>query len=133
MIGLVLAVALGIGLFTGVGTGGSGGRPAAGDPVPAFSLARVGGGGTVGVPADGGGNGRPAVLLFFASWCEPCQAEMPALAAAYRHQQRQHSRLPPQVALHRGGRAATPQPQRERFVRPSGVTFPVGRRPAATQ
>ncbi|MGH9090759.1 MAG: TlpA family protein disulfide reductase [Acidimicrobiales bacterium] len=125
VIGVVLAVALGIGLFTGVGTGGSGGRPVAGDPVPSFSLSRVGGGGTMGVPADGGGGGKPAVLLFYASWCQPCQAEVPAIAATYRREQRQHSRLASTVAL-LGVVGSDPTATAERFMRQSGVTFPSG-------
>lgn len=124
-IGLVLAAALGVGLFTQVGTGKAGGRPAAGDPVPSFTLARLGGGGTVGVPADGGGGGKPAVLLFYASWCQPCQAEVPAIAATYRHEQRAHSRLATTVAL-LGVVGNDPTATAERFVRQSGVTFPSG-------
>jgi thiol-disulfide isomerase/thioredoxin len=123
-VGVVLAVALGIGLFTGIGTGRSPGRPQAGGQVPTFSLPRLGGGAAVGVPADGGGNGRPAVLLFFASWCVPCQAEVPALAATYHHQQVTDSPLA-KVALI-GVAGSDPTSTALRFVRKSGVTFPVG-------
>jgi cytochrome c biogenesis protein CcmG, thiol:disulfide interchange protein DsbE len=125
LLGVVLAVALGIGLFTGVGTGGPGGRPVAGDPVPSFTLPRIGGGAAVGVPTDGGGNGKPAVLLFYASWCTPCQAEVPAIAATYRHEQRQHSRLASTVAL-LGVVGNDPTATALRFLRQSGVTFPSG-------
>ncbi|HUA94253.1 MAG TPA: TlpA disulfide reductase family protein [Acidimicrobiales bacterium] len=125
MVGIVLAVALGIGLFTGVGTGKSGGRPVAGDPVPSFSLPRVGGGASVGVPSDGGGNGRPAILLFFASWCQPCQTEVPAIAATYHRQQIRHSRLATTVAL-LGVVGSDPTATAIQFMRRSGVTFPSG-------
>ena len=74
---------------------------------------------TVAVPADGGGHGKPAVLVFFASWCGPCQKEMPALAAA--------------VSRGEAGNAAVlgidgqDQPAAARaFVTRTGVTFPVG-------
>lgn len=126
LVGVVLAAALGVGLFTTVGTGGpGGGRPVAGDAVPSFTLSRVGGGGTVGVPADGGGNGKPAILLFYASWCTPCQAEVPAIAATYRHQQAHHSRLATTVAL-LGVVGSDPTPTAVAFDRRSGVTFPSG-------
>jgi len=125
VVGIVLAVALGIGLFTGVGTGKSGGRPVPGDPVPSFSLPKVGGGASVGVPSDGGGNGRPAILLFFASWCEPCQAEVPAIASTYHRQQVRHSRLATTVALI-GVVGSDPTATALRFMRRSGVTFPSG-------
>jgi thiol-disulfide isomerase/thioredoxin len=123
--GVILAVALGVGLFTGVGTGKSGGRPVAGDPVPSFSLPQVGGGASVSVPSDGGGNGRPAILLFFASWCRPCQAEVPAIAATYHRQQLRHSRLATTVALI-GVVGNDPTATALRFIRRSGVTFPAG-------
>lgn len=124
-VGIVLAVALGIGLFTGVGTGKSGGRPVAGDQVPSFTLPKLGGGATIGVPADGGGNGRPAILLFYASWCKPCQAEVPAIAATYRRQQERHSRLATTVALI-GVVGNDPAATALSFAHQSGVTFPSG-------
>lgn len=122
----MLAVALGIGLFTGVGTGKghSGGPPQAGGQVPTFSLPNLGGGAPVGVPADGGGSGRPAVVLFFASWCGPCQKEVPLLAATYHQQQATKSPLA-KVALI-GVAGSDPTATALRFVHRSGVTFPVG-------
>lgn len=126
LVGVVVAVALGIGLFTGVGTGKnhSSGRPQAGDQVPTFSLPNLRGGAPVGVPADGGGSGRPAVVLFFASWCGPCQKEVPVLAAAYHRQQATKSPLA-KVALI-GVAGSDPTATALRFIRRSGVTFPVG-------
>jgi thiol-disulfide isomerase/thioredoxin len=124
VVGVALAVALGIGLFTGVGTHSSSGRPVTGDAVPGFSVPRLGGGAAVGVPVDGGGHGRPAVLLFFASWCGPCQKEIPALAATYRRQQDQKNRLARVALVGVDGDDATAAALR--FVHGSGVTFPVG-------
>ena len=40
----------------------------------------------VSVPADGGGNGTPAVLMFFGAWCTSCQQELPPLTTAVRRQ-----------------------------------------------
>jgi thiol-disulfide isomerase/thioredoxin len=117
VVGVILAAVLGVGLFTTVGSHASPGRPAVGQPAPSFSLPRLGGGAPVGVPDDGGGHGRPAVLLFYASTCAPCRTEIPRLAAAYRAQ-RAHP-----VALV-GVAAADPSPGA--FARASGVTFPVG-------
>ncbi len=128
LLGLVIAGLLAVGLFAGVGVGrGGGAAPHAGSPVPAFSLHALEGTGQVGVPADGGGGGRPAVLLFFASWCTPCQAEIPALAAAWKGQRQSHSRLG-QVALV-GVDGADPTSHGRSFVKQAGVTFPVGADP----
>jgi len=92
---------------------------------PHFTLPALGSAGEkVGVPADGGGDGRPAVVLFFASWCSPCRKEIPALAAAYRSQQDRHSRLV-RVALI-GVDGNDPTSNALAFVHGSGVTFPVG-------
>ncbi len=54
--------------------------------MPSFSAANVGPSGPadVSVPADGGGSGTPAVLLFFGNWCSSCNQELPPLAAAVR-------------------------------------------------
>jgi len=118
VVGIVLATALGVGLFTSLGTPKQV-VPTVGAPAPAFSLPPLGGGARVGTPANGGGDGKPAVLVFFASWCTPCQTEVPAIAAVYRHQ----------VA---GGRVAVigvdgndPTGDALKFVHESGVTFPV--------
>lgn len=121
--GLVLAAALAVGLFTGIGTGGSG-RPTVGSQVPTFSVPRLLGPGSVGVPANGGANGRPVILLFFASWCTPCQTEIPALATTYRQEQTVRSPLSRAAVV--GIDAFDPKASAVRFVRSSGVTFPVG-------
>lgn len=122
--GVVLAAALGVGLFSTLGTHGTTAAPQVGGAVPGFSLPRLQGTGTVGVPADGGGEGHPAILLFFASWCTPCQAEIPELAATYHHQQATHSKLA-RVAL-LGVDGNDPTANAVAFVKKSGVSFPVG-------
>jgi thiol-disulfide isomerase/thioredoxin len=124
LIGVFLAGALAAGLFTGVGSPSGPSHPQAGTAVPSFSLPRVGGSGKVGVPADGGGDGRPAILLFFASWCVPCQKEMPAVAATYRDQQAGGSRLARVAVVGIDGNDSSSSALA--FLHSSGVTFPVG-------
>lgn len=70
--GTVAAVAL---------SGNRGGTGLTGAPAPAFTLARLTGDGTVSLASAGG---RPLVLNFWASWCIPCQQEMPAFEAEHR-------------------------------------------------
>lgn len=121
---MVLAVGLGVGLFTSFGSPSHSGRLQAGDAAPRFSLPALSGHGQVGLPADGAGLGRPSVVLFFASWCAPCHTEVPALARTYRHQQAVHSPLA-RVAMV-GVDTADPTSNALAFVHQSGVTFPVG-------
>jgi len=50
-------------------------------PAPAFDLPRLKGGGTVRLSAF---RGRPVVVNFWSSSCEPCQKESPAIAQVAR-------------------------------------------------
>ena len=49
--------------------------PAGGEPAPDVALACFAGGATVRLTQLG----RPAIVNLWASWCEPCQSELPAL------------------------------------------------------
>jgi thiol-disulfide isomerase/thioredoxin len=90
---------------------------------PTFSLPGVNVVGSVGTPENGGGNGKPVVVLFMGDWCTICHSEIPPLAAkvtALRSERGVLSRLSvigvdsedsPSNALS--------------FIKSSGVTFPV--------
>jgi len=129
VIGVVVAVALGVGLFTSLGTGqnSSSGSvaPHEGGPVPGFSAPNVGpaGASQVSVPADGGSGGTPAVLLFFGNWCPSCHQELPSLAAAVRQEAASRS---PLARIHViGVDSEDTKSSAQSFIKSSGVTFPV--------
>src|SRR5580692_7750445 len=88
-LGIGVLIILIVGLTTSLGTTPSTpSAPTAGGPVPSFTRQNVGpvGASQVSVPAVGGSNGKPAVLLFFGNWCPSCHQELPPLAAAVRAQ-----------------------------------------------
>jgi cytochrome c biogenesis protein CcmG, thiol:disulfide interchange protein DsbE len=97
------------------------GSPAAADPVaPGFTLTAL---------ADPGQHitlsqyrGKPLIVNFWASWCEPCQQETPLLARWYK-QQHGHVNL---VGLDENDTTASAL----KFARAKGVSYPVGVDPA---
>ena len=78
-VGCVLAGLLALGLF---GPWSSSSTVAA--KLPA-TLPALEGGPVVVLPKLGGPIGTPVVMTFFASWCAPCETEMPALARFARN------------------------------------------------
>jgi cytochrome c biogenesis protein CcmG, thiol:disulfide interchange protein DsbE len=83
-------------------------------PAPAFRVDALNGAGEVAL-ADYAGT--PVVLNFWASWCEPCQREMPALVEF------SNERTGVQVV----GLAVTDEPSASRaFARETGADFPLG-------
>jgi cytochrome c biogenesis protein CcmG, thiol:disulfide interchange protein DsbE len=88
-VGLVAGVLVAV-LDNGSESGGSmggrgsvvaGGGPEVGSPVPDFSLPALDGDGDVRL-ADF--RGRPVIVNFWASWCNPCREEFPLLQRARR-------------------------------------------------
>lgn len=76
LIGAVLAVNA---------TSGSG--PAPPPPAPRFSLPRLGGGAPITYPSATY-RGHGTVLILWASWCVPCQKELPAVARVVASEER---------------------------------------------
>jgi cytochrome c biogenesis protein CcmG, thiol:disulfide interchange protein DsbE len=92
-----------------------------GDPAPPLRLQTLDGG-RVDLAAL---RGRPVVVNFWATWCEPCVREFPLLRqAAAKHR-------PDRLAV--VGVLVNDRPAAARdFVRAYGATWPVGLDPAAT-
>lgn len=68
--------------------------------------------------------GSPLVVNFFASWCEPCRDEMPALQAVWHAADAGAAHAPPAFQL-LGVNVEEPAFRAEAFVRELGVHFPV--------
>jgi peroxiredoxin len=123
LVGVVLAVALGIGLFTNIGTSSStNSAPHQGGPVPSFSSNNLNGSGAVDVSA-GGTNGTPTVVLFFGNWCQACHQELPPLAATVSHQKSAGGALSKIRVI--GVDSEDYAGDAKGFIKSSGVTFPV--------
>jgi cytochrome c biogenesis protein CcmG/thiol:disulfide interchange protein DsbE len=60
--------------------------PKIGGPAPVFSAKRMDGGGTFDLASL---RGRPVVVNFWASWCEPCKQEAAALERAWQRYRKQ--------------------------------------------
>jgi cytochrome c biogenesis protein CcmG, thiol:disulfide interchange protein DsbE len=110
-------VAIGVvGSASGQAASGQAARPA---PVaaPAFSLPLLGGesGRQVALSTY---RGRPLVVNFFASWCEPCKTETPLLATFYRTQKGKVALVGLDENDTLGNALA--------FTRADGVSYPVG-------
>jgi thiol-disulfide isomerase/thioredoxin len=91
------------------------------DPVaPAFTLAALGDPGQH--IALSQYKGKPVIVNFWASWCEPCQQETPFLARWYKAQ---HGRVN-LVGLDENDSTASAI----KFARAKGVSYPIGVDPA---
>jgi thiol-disulfide isomerase/thioredoxin len=92
-----------------------------GKHVASFSLPGLKGG-TIVAPWK---SGHAAVLIFFASWCGPCKAEMPKVAAYLRSHNEGSIRVI-------GMDSHDPRGPGTAFVKKSGVAFPVAYDPNLT-
>jgi peroxiredoxin len=112
LIGAALLAAAGFTLWSADEQGGAVGR---GTPAPALALPRLAGGAPVDL-ADL--RGRVVLVNFWATWCKPCEDEMPAMERLYR-------RLAPEgfelLAVSVDADAAPVEAFRERL----GLTFPI--------
>jgi cytochrome c biogenesis protein CcmG/thiol:disulfide interchange protein DsbE len=118
--GSLIAIALiagGSGAASPAGTGGATPDPAA----AAFSLPVLGQSGQK--VSLSGYAGRPLIVNFFASWCEPCQQETPLLARFYRAEHGQVAL----VGLDENDVAGSATS----FTHKEGVSYPVGFDPEA--
>ena len=100
-------------------TKGLTGRDVSGDPVPASTFTKLGGG--LGRLTDYGG--KPLVVNFFGSWCVPCRKEMPALQSVYEAFEGKVAFVG--LAVSDSERSA------QAFVDEHGVTYDVGRDPSS--
>jgi len=125
LFGCVIAAALAVFLFVGLGTksvpGKTGPLVAPGDQAPNFTLPSLTGGPAVVLDALGRDRSRPVILNFFASWCGPCQKETPLLARTAAAEQA-HGSSVQFVGVDVADTPANAVP----FVRSSGITYPVG-------
>jgi thiol-disulfide isomerase/thioredoxin len=112
-IGCVLAGLLALGLF------GFGGSSKPNVKLPA-TLPALYGGAPVALPKLGSPIGTPVVMTFFASWCGPCETEMPALVRFARTEKADG------VKLSFIGVDETDGSGGPAFARRIGVNFPVG-------
>lgn len=92
-----------------------------GGPAPLFTARLLAGDGTLSLASL---RGKPVVLNFFQSSCEPCKAESKVLEAAYR-------RYRSEGVVFVGVDFQDAVGDARRFVRVHGITYPVVRDPGA--
>jgi len=107
---LLLCALLGFLLFTGLGAR----PPLVGGPAPPFTLNDLEG--RLVNLADY--HGKPILLTFWATWCEPCKKEMPEIQAAYEQHMDQGFVV---LAVNFG---ENPDPVRS-FAHHGRLTFPI--------
>jgi peroxiredoxin len=91
--------------------------PVIGRPAPAFQISSLDGN-QVSL-ADF--RGKPVIVNFWATWCEPCKEEMPAMERLYQKHRAQGLVV---LAVSNDSEGSTQRVAR--FIKESGFTFPVG-------
>lgn len=124
LVAATAVLALGVGLFTSIGTTVTGGPPRAGGPAPPFSLADVTAKGKVGVPEDGGAAGKPLVVLFMGDWCTVCHSELPPLVAKIKALRSGDGALSKLSVI--GVDSEDTLADARSLITSTGITFPVG-------
>jgi cytochrome c biogenesis protein CcmG, thiol:disulfide interchange protein DsbE len=89
--------------------------PKAGAPAPSFSLHRLDGTGAVSLRSL---RGKTVVLNFWASWCDPCKREAPALEQLWRQYRGRGV-----VVL--GVDSGDARSDANRFLSAHGITYPI--------
>ncbi len=89
--------------------------PKVGAPAPTFALSRLGDSGTLSLASL---RGRTVVLNFWASWCDPCKREAPALEQVWREYR---SRGVVVLGVDSGDTAGDAR----RFLAAHGITYPI--------
>ena len=108
-----VAAAIGFALWTGSAVPDPIGR---GSAAPAFALPELPGPGELSLASL---RGQVVLLNFWATWCEPCEREMPAM-------QRLHEKLAPEGLRPRRGLGRRDEPSVvDQFRARFGLTFPI--------
>ncbi len=117
--GLLLGVLLGLGILwsggviSGSGAGSGRIRPVVGQAAPEFQLSNLKG--STGKLSDY--KGHPVLINFWASWCDPCKAEMPLLE---QYSQKYSPGLVVIGVNYEEGKVVAQQ-----FIDKTGVSFPI--------
>jgi cytochrome c biogenesis protein CcmG/thiol:disulfide interchange protein DsbE len=94
----------------------------AGNPAPTFAPLPLLGGGTL---SSAELVGKPVVVNFFASWCQPCQEEAPTLEGLYKQYEAEGVEV---IGVDYEDLDADAQA----FIQANGITYPILRDPSGT-